>query len=61
MIERIGERKGFGDLLGEGVKRASQKIGKGSEALAMHVKRPELPGSGDKSLSGNGFGVRADS
>ena len=55
MIERIGERKGFGDLLGEGVKRASTKIGKGSEAFAMHVKGLELPGWGIRASPGMGL------
>ncbi len=42
-VELIASRKGFGDLLAEGVRRASQKVGKGSDALAMHVKGQELP------------------
>jgi aldehyde:ferredoxin oxidoreductase len=43
MVERIGLRKGLGDLLAEGTKRASEKIGKGSEEFAMHVKGEEIP------------------
>jgi aldehyde:ferredoxin oxidoreductase len=43
MILKISKRAGLGDLLAEGVKRASEKIGKGSE-FAMHVKGLELPG-----------------
>ena len=43
MVEHIALRKGFGDLLAEGTKRASEKIGKGSEELAMQVKGAELP------------------
>ncbi len=42
MVERIGLRKGLGDLLAEGTKRAAEKIGKGSEKLAMHVKGEEI-------------------
>lgn len=44
MILQIAKREGIGDLLAEGVKRASQKIGKGSDGFAMHVKGLELPG-----------------
>jgi len=43
MVERIALRKGLGDLLAEGVKRAAEKIGKGSEEFAMHVKGEEIP------------------
>jgi aldehyde:ferredoxin oxidoreductase len=43
MVERIAMRKGFGSLLGEGTKRASEKIGKGSDEFAMHVKGEEIP------------------
>ena len=43
MVEMIGERRGLGDVLAEGVMRAAQKIGKGAERYAMHVKGQELP------------------
>lgn len=44
MIEKIGKReKGLGWLLGEGVKRASEKIGGLSAEFAIHVKGLELP------------------
>ena len=43
MVERIALRKGLGDLLAEGVKRAAERIGKGAEKFAMHVKGEELP------------------
>jgi aldehyde:ferredoxin oxidoreductase len=39
----IALRKGIGDVLAEGVARASKKIGKGSERYAMHVKGQEYP------------------
>jgi len=43
MVEMMGKREGFGKLLGEGVRIASQKIGKGSENFAIHVKGLEIP------------------
>jgi len=43
MVEKIGEREGLGDLLAEGVKRAAEKLGKGAEAYAVHVKGQEVP------------------
>jgi aldehyde:ferredoxin oxidoreductase len=44
MVEKIGRREGLGHLLGEGVMRASTKLGGGSEAFALHVKGLEPPG-----------------
>ncbi|MGB9672801.1 MAG: aldehyde ferredoxin oxidoreductase C-terminal domain-containing protein, partial [Anaerolineales bacterium] len=41
LIEKIARKEGFGALLAEGVKRASQKVGKGSEKFAIHVKGME--------------------
>ena len=41
LIEKIARREGLGALLAEGVKRASQKVGQGSEKFAIHVKGME--------------------
>ncbi len=43
MIERIALRRGLGDLLAEGVKRAADRIGQGAAGYAMHVKGEEIP------------------
>jgi aldehyde:ferredoxin oxidoreductase len=43
MIRKIARREGFGDILADGVKRAAEKIGKGSEKYAMHIKGQEVP------------------
>jgi len=43
MIEMIGRREGFGDLLAEGSARAAQVIGRGSEDLLVTVKMQEAP------------------
>ena len=43
MVEMIGKRQGLGDILAEGVKRAAENIGKGSERFAIHVKGQEVP------------------
>ena len=43
MIHKIGRREGLGDLLAAGVKRAAEKLGRGSERFAIHVKGQELP------------------
>jgi aldehyde:ferredoxin oxidoreductase len=44
LLTRIARREGIGDLLAEGVKAAAEKIGKGSEAFAIHVKGLEWTG-----------------
>ncbi len=43
MTEKIGRREGFGDILADGVKKASEKVGKGSEKYAIHVGGQEYP------------------
>ncbi len=43
MVHLIGRREGIGELLGEGVKRAAAKLGRGAERFALHVKGQELP------------------
>jgi len=43
LVRRIAGRKGIGRILGEGTRRASKKIGKGSETLAIEVKGLEGP------------------
>jgi len=44
LIEKIGKREGIGDILAEGVKVAAEKIGKGAEKLAQHIKGVEVTG-----------------
>ncbi|MHA1925389.1 MAG: aldehyde ferredoxin oxidoreductase family protein [Candidatus Thorarchaeota archaeon] len=38
ILRMIAMRDGLGDMLADGTKKAAAKIGKGSEALAVHVK-----------------------
>ncbi len=52
LVKKIGQREGFGWLLGEGVKRAAVQIGKGAEHYAMHVKGLEFPGYEPRALKG---------
>lgn len=42
-LEVISKREGIGDLLAEGVRAASKRLGKGAEAFAIHVKGMEGP------------------
>lgn len=57
MTEKIGKREGFGDVLAEGVMRASRQIGRGAEALAMHVKGQEVPLHEPRLKQGLGIGL----
>src|SRR5262249_59996383 len=43
MVHLIGRREGIGKLLGEGVKLAAERLGRGAERFAMHGKGQELP------------------
>ena len=43
LTERIIHRRGIGDLLADGVKRAAEKIGGNAEAFAVHAGGQELP------------------
>ena len=42
LLHAIVNRRGFGDVLAEGVYRASKHLGKGSEAYALQVKGADL-------------------
>ncbi|MGQ4870718.1 MAG: aldehyde ferredoxin oxidoreductase family protein [Candidatus Thorarchaeota archaeon] len=44
LLEMIGRREGFGDLLAEGSREAARRLGRGSERFAMHVKGLEVSG-----------------
>lgn len=43
LLKKIASRDGIGQVLGEGVRRASQEIGKGSDVLAVQLKGLEGP------------------
>lgn len=43
LLEMMAYRVGIGDILSDGSRKAAQKIGKGADYYAMHVKGLELP------------------
>ncbi len=55
LIKKIAERKGVGDLLAEGVMRASEKVGQGTSEFAMHCKGMEFPGYEPRGSPGMGL------
>jgi len=44
MLTKIALRQDIGDVLAEGVEGAAEKIGRGSESFAMHIKGVEMTG-----------------
>jgi aldehyde:ferredoxin oxidoreductase len=43
MTEKMLKREGFGAVLAEGLQRASKKVGKGAEELAVHINGEAAP------------------
>jgi len=56
LIDLIAHRRGVGNLLAEGVKRASERIGKGSSRFALHSKGKELAMHDPRGKVGLGLG-----
>ena len=56
LVDMIASRRGIGNLLADGVKRAAEKIGKGSSRFALHVKGQELPMHEPRGKAGVGLG-----
>lgn len=57
LLRRMAMREGIGDILADGVKRAAEHVGKGSEHFAMHVKGLEMPGYDVRSLKTFAMGL----
>ena len=43
MTEKLAKREGFGDIIADGVKKAAERVGKGSEKFAIHIGGQEYP------------------
>jgi len=56
LIEKIVQKKGFGLVFAEGLKRASETIGRGSEKYAMQVKGQTIPPRDPRTSKGWGLG-----
>jgi aldehyde:ferredoxin oxidoreductase len=61
VIELIARRKGIGDLLALGTRKAAEKIGHGADAFAMHVKGLEIPMHEPRVKQGLGMGYAVSS
>ena len=56
LIHKVAHREGFGDFLADGVKQAAERLGRGSEALAMHGKGLEVFQADPRSIKAYGLG-----
>ena len=61
LLRKIGEREGFGELLGDGVKRAAESIGGIACEYAMHVKGLEFPAHDPRALASHALGYATGS
>ena len=61
MIRMIAKKKGIGKLLGQGVKRASEEIGKNAIEFAMHIKGMELAAHDPRGYNGGAVGFATSS
>ncbi len=52
LLQKIASRQGIGDLLAEGVKKASEELGQGSEEFAIHIKGLEWSGYESRNAPG---------
>jgi aldehyde:ferredoxin oxidoreductase len=56
LIEEIANRRGIGEILSVGVKKAAELIGDGAEKYAFHIKGQELPIHDGRGKTGMGMG-----
>ncbi|MFB0507756.1 MAG: aldehyde ferredoxin oxidoreductase family protein [Thermodesulfobacteriota bacterium] len=61
MIKMIAQKKGFGEILGRGVRRASDELGKNSVEFAMHVKGLDLPAHDPRAYNAGAVGYATSS
>ena len=60
-LDEIGARRGLGELLAEGTRRAAERVGGGSAAFAPHVKGLELPGYEPRTMQAMALGLAVNS
>ena len=61
ILKMIGEREGIGELLGEGVRIAAERIGGNAHEYAMHVKGLEFPAHEPRALASHALGYATGS
>ena len=61
LLNMIACRRGIGDLLAEGTRIISQRIGQGTDYYAIHVKGLELPGYDPRGAKAHGLNLMTQS
>jgi aldehyde:ferredoxin oxidoreductase len=61
MIKMIALKRGLGEILGKGIKKASEEIGKNSSEFAMHIKGLEMPAHDPRGYNAGGIGFATSS
>ncbi|NIS61643.1 MAG: aldehyde ferredoxin oxidoreductase [Proteobacteria bacterium] len=61
MIKMIAQKRGLGEILGRGVRRASEELGKNSIEFAMHVKGLDLPAHDPRAYNAGAVGYATSS
>lgn len=56
LIHKVAHREGIGDLLADGVRRAAERLGRGSEVYALHGKGLELFQADVRAIKAYGLG-----
>lgn len=57
LLQKIVKREGIGDVLALGTKRATEKIGRGADKFAMHVKGLEIPAYEPRGAKAHGLNI----
>jgi len=56
LIHKVAHREGFGDLLADGVRAAAERLGRGSDEIAMHGKGLEVFQADVRAIKAYGLG-----
>jgi len=56
LIHKVARREGFGDMLADGVRKAAERLGRGSEELAFHGKGLEIFQADIRAIKAYGLG-----
>jgi len=56
LIDKVAHREGFGDTLADGVRKAAERLGRGSEEIAMHGKGLEVFQADPRGIKAYGLG-----
>lgn len=60
MCGKMARREGFGAVLADGVKKAAERIGRGSEQFAIHIMGQEVPMHDPRFFPGLGISYQLD-